>query len=419
MNFSTVSEWLSWIASLHPKEMDLGLERVKEVANRLAVLKPPCPVIIVGGTNGKGSTVAGLEAIYLASGYHVGAFTSPYLFKHNEQVRIDQHFASDLEFCTAFTKVNEARGDISLTSFEFFTLAALLIFQQYSLDVILLEVGLGGRLDAVNIIDADVSVITSISIDHTDWLGDTREKIAHEKAGIFRKDKPAICGDPHPPQSLKQFANTQEAVWYCQNQDFHYEMTGQDWSWSCAKTNTHYDHLPLNHLATQNMATVIMVITLLQARLPVTRQGINEGLSNVFLAGRVQVINTPMTEIYDVSHNPASLAHLAHQLKILPCSGKTCAVFSMLADKDIVESIIAIHDAIDVWYVAPLFVKRAALKEKLVQAFQLANIKNVSFFASLEAAYDAAKAKTTNHDRIVICGSFHTVSNVWQHSGKK
>src|SRR5579885_3172489 len=195
MHLSTLSEWLSWIESVHAKDMDLGLDRVKKTAERLGILTPDCPVITVGGTNGKGSTVAGLESIYLAAGYHVGAFTSPILFKHNEQVRLDGQMASDEDFCAAFEKVEQARGDISLTMFEFCTLAALVIFKKSNLDVWILEVGLGGRLDAVNIIDADVAVITSIGIDHVAWLGHTCEQIGYEKAGIFREEHPAVCGD--------------------------------------------------------------------------------------------------------------------------------------------------------------------------------------------------------------------------------
>lgn len=412
MNLSTISDWLTWIASLHPTEMDLGLDRVKAVANRLNVLSPTCPVIIVGGTNGKGSTVAGLEAIYLASGYHVGAFTSPILFKHNEQVRIDRRLASDEEFCVAFTKVNAARGDVSLTSFEFCTLAALLIFKRYSLDVMILEVGLGGRLDAVNIIDANVSVVTSISIDHTDWLGDTREKIAREKAGIFRQARPAVCGDTNPPAALLKFAAAIEAKWYCQGSDFRYVVTTKDWSWS--SLTSRYDHLPLTHLALQNMSTVLMVITLLQSHLPISRTAIDEGLKQVTLPGRVQIIPGPVTEIYDVSHNPASVAYLAESLRTMTCQGKTYAVFAMLADKNIVESIQTIRDVIDVWHAAPLTVKRAASKERLAEAFQHASVDHVVFFSSIQDAYEAVKLNAHEGDRVVVFGSFHTVADVWK-----
>ena len=224
MYLSTLDEWLSWIAKVHSTEIELGLDRIKVVGARLNVLEPNCTVIIVGGTNGKGSTVAGIEAIYRAAGYLVGAFTSPILLKHNEQVRINGKDASDAKFCDAFAKVEAARGDIVLTPFEFQTLAALIIFHDYSLHVLILEVGLGGRLDAVNIIDADISIVTSIAIDHIEWLGSTREMIGREKAGIFRPKKPAVCGDNNPPQSLVEYAQSIGAEFICQGKDFHYTV---------------------------------------------------------------------------------------------------------------------------------------------------------------------------------------------------
>ncbi len=413
MYLSTLTEWLAWIASLHPTEMDLGLDRVKKVANRLQVLSPSCPVMMVGGTNGKGSTVAGLEAIYHAAGYRVGAFTSPILFKHNEQVRIERELASDKAFCDAFVKVEEARQGISLTAFEFCTLAALLIFKRTPLDVLILEIGLGGRLDAVNIIDADLSIVTNISIDHTNWLGNTREQIAYEKAGIYRKNKPAICGDKDPPATLIAASQQIGAKWFCQGRDFHYQKNLKHWSWSCA--DIEYENLPVNTLATQNMSTVLMAVTLMQSQLPVNRVAIDKGLNEATLPGRVQIIDGPVTEIYDVSHNPASVAYLAECLTLRTCAGKTHAVFSMLADKDMLESIQSIRNQIDVWYVAPLTVQRAASKDILHENFQQADIKHVKHFSSIQKAYDEAKQNAEKCDRIIVFGSFHTVSDVWRH----
>lgn len=411
MHLSTISEWLDWIVSIHKTEMELGLDRVKAVAARLNVLSLFCPIIIVGGTNGKGSTVAGLEAIYRYQGYHVGAFTSPILFKHNEQVRIDGKLASDEEFCDAFTKIEAVRGDVTLTPFEFCTLAALFIFQQYKLDVLILEVGLGGRLDAVNIIDADVAIVTSIAIDHTEWLGSTREEIAREKAGIFRKDKPAVCGDFDLPNSLIEYATFLDVPLFYHGRDFYYDEDDKSWHWASYQ-NTKYENLPLSALATQNMSTVLMAVTLLQNRLPVTREAIDQGLSNVKLPGRIQVISGPVMEIYDVSHNAESVAFLAKRIRGLSCPGKTYAVFSMLADKDIAESITTIRDVIDVWHIAPLSVKRAASADTLIRVFHDAEINEVTPFSSIEEAYDAAKHKAQPGDRIVVFGSFHTVSGV-------
>ena len=410
MHLSTLSEWLEYIASVHATEMDLGLERVKIVADRLSVLKLGCPVIIVGGTNGKGSTVAGLESIYRAAGYHVGAFTSPFLFKHNEYVRIDGQLASDEDFCDAYEKIEAARGDVTLTQFEFHTLAALLIFKNVRLDVMLLEVGLGGRLDAVNIIDADVSVVTSIGIDHTALLGSTREAIAIEKAGIYRQDKPAICGDPEPPQSLIDAARQIGAVLYCQQKEFKYEVTPVNWSWSFQETR--YTDLALSTLATQNMSTVLMVITILQLHLPVTREAIDQGIKNVTLPGRVQVINGTVMQIMDVAHNPEAISYLAKRLEEISCYGKTLSVFSMLGDKDIVGSIKIISPYVDSWFVAPLKDKRAANMDTLQKAFKEAQIDNVHFYSSIDEAFNLAKMKAQLGDRIVVFGSFRTVADV-------
>jgi len=408
MYFSTLSEWLAWIHSVHTTEWELGLDRVKQVADRLSVLSPSCPVIIVGGTNGKGSTVAALESIYRAAHYRTGVFTSPILFKHNEQVRIDGQEARDEEFCQAFEKIETARGKITLTPFEFCTLAALLIFKHYPLDVWIVEVGLGGRLDAVNILDADVAIVTSISIDHVDWLGPTRETIGFEKAGIFRPRKPAVCGDEKPPQSLLDHAATLKTSLFCQGQDFTYQEHKEEWSW--VSPHVQYQHLPLNTLLTQNMSTALMAITLLQSRLPVSNEAIEKGLINAKLTGRIQIIPGSVIEIYDVAHNPAAVALLAKRLKEMPSEGKTLAVFSMLADKDIGESIRVIAPEIDHWYIAPLNGKRAAPAETLSQAFHSAGIPDVTLFTSVKEAYYYVKKEARRGDRIVVFGSFHTVA---------
>lgn len=413
MHFSTLNEWITWISSIHLSEIELGLERVKIVAARLNILSPTCPIIIIGGTNGKGSCVAGLEAIYREAGFKVGAFTTPFLFKYNEQVRINGKTATDDEFCQAFAKIDAARNEISLTPFEFSTLAALLIFQVHALDVWLLEVGLGGRLDAVNIMDADVAVITSISIDHVEWLGSTREKIAYEKAGIFRKNKPVVCGDSEPPHSLEKAASLLNAPFFCQNRNFFYHEDKRSWVWSYQ--DIHYQRLPINTLATQNMSIVLMVITLLQQRLPVSEKAIYQGLLQVKLFGRVQVLAGPITEIYDVAHNPASVAELARRLKQMSISGKVHAVFSMLADKDIAESLKNIRELIDDWYVAPLNTKRAMPDASLRQTFLTANIANVEFFSTIETAFDQALVGAQINDVIVVFGSFHTVAEVFKH----
>jgi len=407
MGFSTVYEWTEWIASLHKKEMEFGLARVKTVAERLGVLSPACPVIIVGGTNGKGSTVAGLESIYRAGGYLTGIFTSPYLYKINEQIRVAGKEATDEDFYFAFAKVADALSDITLTHFEFMTLAALVIFNKHQLDVMILEVGLGGRLDAVNIIDADVAVITSIAIDHVEYLGDTREKIAHEKAGIFRRNKPAVCGDPLPPHTLTSDAENLGTHLFCQQKDFHYREEKDYWEWSSEKIK--YQNLPLTNLAIQNMSSVLMAVTLMQPLLPITEPEIQYGLQNINLLGRIQVKSGAITEIFDVSHNPASIALLAKQLRLRATQGKKLAVFSMLGDKDIKESVKMIESEIDHWYVAPLADKRAASSETLMAALQG---KEVTLFTTISEAYLHAKNSAQKNDCIIVFGSFHTVGEI-------
>lgn len=408
MKLSTVEDWLDWIGSVHSQDIELGLDRIKVVADHLDVLVPDCPVVIVGGTNGKGSTVAGLEAIYRAAGYRTGAFTSPILFRHNEYVRINGVEASDADFCQAYKLIESARGDIALTPFEYHTLAALIMFKRYQPDVLLLEVGLGGRLDAVNIIDADVAVVTSIGIDHIEWLGSTREAIAREKAGIFRQGRFAVYGEPDIPDSILKEAEQNNVTLFCSGRDYGFQLAKENWTWVCQSQKM--AHLPFNPLAIQNMATALMVIQLLRSRLPVSDSQIQMGLKVAALTGRIQVIEGPVTRVFDVSHNPAAISFLAEKLKQRPCLGKTRAVFSMLGDKDIAGSINAIQEQIDYWYVAPLETKRAASVLQLQQA--VTGIKNIDFFASITQAYEEAIKQAVEGDRVVVFGSFYTVSLV-------
>jgi len=408
MHFSTMTEWLNWIATIHKTPIELGLPRIKKVAERLNCLQFSCPIVIVGGTNGKGSTVAGLASIYQSAGYRVGTFTSPFLFKPNEQVKIDGIECDDAYFCQAFERVESIRGDVSLTPFEFQTLAALEIFKNHHLDLIILEVGLGGRFDAVNIIDADISIITNIDLDHTEWLGETREAIAIEKAGIMRSYKPVVCGDFNPPSTLIDAAFQLDSPIYIQGREFQYQKRNGVWDFKC--DSVQLIDLPMPSLALPNMASVLMSIFLLQSRLFVSEDSIRLGLSLVKLAGRVQIIPGSITTIWDVSHNPASVLHLSSKLKELPLQKKTLAVFSMLNDKDIVSSLLAIRDDIDIWYVAPLSCPRAASKDVLQAAFSRARIYSVHYFSSLKEAYQEAEKASQAGDTIVVFGSFHTVS---------
>lgn len=416
MYLSTMDDWLAWIGTLHTTEIELGLERVREVARRLDVLQPSCPVVIVGGTNGKGSTVAALEALYSTMGYRVGSFTSPFLFTYNEQVRLNGVNASDEQFCAAFQQVKDALRGTTLTPFEFGTLAAMVMFKQQALDIWLLEVGLGGRLDAVNILDADLAVITSISLDHIEWLGDTRDKIGYEKAGIMRALRPAVCGDIDTPASIRDQADRLGTKLYCQGRDFGFAEREKEWSWWC--DTVRYESLPLSRLALQNMSTALMAAHLLQDKLPVNREAIDKALSQVTVPGRIEVVAGSVTEIYDVAHNPGSVALLAQRLSLIPCQGKTYAVFSMLADKDMSSSVRSIQQHIDQWVVAPLQSKRAASLEKIIQTLDALAIKNVLAQRTIQEARQTAWQHAQPGDRIVIFGSFHTVAEAQQKGSK-
>lgn len=409
-----LSEWLDKIQTVHVKDMDLGLERVALVAKRLGI-STSCPVITVGGTNGKGSCVAGLEAIYVAAGYQVGAFTSPILFRHNEYIRIQKQDVDDEMFCRAFEKIESVRAELTLTPFEYNALAAFLIFQEAKLDVWILEVGLGGRWDAVNVIDADLAIIASIGIDHIEWLGDTREKIAIEKAGIFRSGKPAVCGDFDPPSTLIDYVEKNNVPLYCQNKQFGFEKDKISWNWW--SENSRIDNLPMPSLALQNMSTVLMAVELLQSKLAVAKEIIADVLRKVTLTGRIQVFPGEITQIYDVSHNPASAEFLAKWLQENPISGKTRAVFSMLGDKDIVGTLEVIREYFSEWYIAELPVKRAAPMDLLAKSFEKSNIQDVNIFSNINQAHQAALSHSKVGDRIVVFGSFHTVAEISHHSG--
>jgi len=405
--------WLDRLKNIHIKEMDLSLERVEIVANRLNLKKSPCPLITVAGTNGKGSTVAALQAIYQAAGYKVGAYTSPYLFRYQEQIALTGSPASEEMIIQAFEEIQTILGEMTLTAFEFSTLAALLIFKKTARDIWILEVGLGGRYDAVNILPADVAIVTSIALDHMEWLGSTREHIGYEKAGIFKPNCFAICGDFDPPASLIHYAETIKAPLWCQKTHFGFKKKNQSWDfWSQRNTIL---NLPLPSLALQNMASALMAVELLQEKLAVPRSSIEQGLQSISLRGRIQVVEGPIQHIFDVSHNPASVALLAEYLKSHPIQGKTIALFSMLGDKDIEGSLQAIQNYIDHWYVAALQeTSRAASVDRLMTAFKNRGLlREMISVPNLKEGYFTAKNQASTKDRLVIFGSFHTVAETY------
>jgi dihydrofolate synthase/folylpolyglutamate synthase len=309
----------------------------------------------------------------------------------------------DTRLIQAFEKVEKNCGDISLTYFEFITLAALVIFQQTDLDILILEVGLGGRLDAVNIVDATVAIITTIALDHTQWLGDSREAIATEKAGIFRPHQLAVCGDPNPPPNLAEIAQQLEIAFYQANRDFHIQYHLNTWDWQNAQQT--WENLPIPQLPLQNAATALMAITLLLPHLPVTPKAIKEGLKKAFLPARFQQIGR---YIIDVAHNPHAATWLAQQLQAHPCQGQTLAVVGMLADKDIAGTLAAIQPQIDAWYVGELPSPRAAKATLLQQHLRSLGVKICYHYASIEAALQAALAQSKPQDRIIVFGSFYT-----------
>jgi dihydrofolate synthase/folylpolyglutamate synthase len=411
--FNTLADWLAWQETLHPHQIELGLERVASVADRLQLRQPDFTVVTVAGTNGKGSSVAMLESVLLAAGYQTGAYTSPHLQRYNERIRINGQEIDDVSLCSAFAAVDSARGSVSLSYFEFGTLAALLLFKQRSPDIVLLEVGLGGRLDAVNILDCDVALITSIDIDHSAWLGTDRESIGLEKAGILRAARPAICSDADVPDSIEKKARELNASWYCLGADYHYQHTGASWSWRGASSAM--EDLPLPALLGQhqldNAAGVLMVLEVLAGKFPVTREVFEQGLQAVKLDGRCQIFRGAVELVYDVAHNTASARRLARILHDNPASGVTFLVLGMLDDKDVEQFTGALNDAIDCWYLVTPGSDRglpaASLRARMCC---LPADSKVHSFPDTATALRQAESDARDGDRIVVTGSFVTVA---------
>jgi len=413
MRFHTLADWLAWQETLHPKEIDLGLDRVARVFGLMGLTDPGFTVITVAGTNGKGSTVAMLEAILRAAGYRVGSYTSPHLLRYNERIRIDGEEVADEELCASFARVDAARGETSITYFEFGTLAALDILQRRGVDIAILEVGLGGRLDAVNALAADVAVITPIDIDHVQWLGPDRESIGREKAGIMRPGRPVVCSDPAPPRVIADEAARVDAHLYQLGREFTCETVDGQWSWRCETRRR--DALPLPALRGEyqvaNAAGVLMALELLRDRFPVDQGAVRAGLATVQLAGRFQVLPGVPVQILDVAHNPHSARSLAQNLRQQPCGGRTLAVLAMLADKDIPAVVKAMEGVVDAWYLAGLDVPRGADAETLRAAVAAAlPTASMQVFATVGDARRQALADAAITDRVVVFGSFHTVA---------
>jgi len=390
----------------------MGLDRIKKVVNHLE-LKPDFPIITIAGTNGKGSTCAMLEAIYGQSGYQVGCYTSPHIRRYNERVRINQQQISDEDLCAAFAAVELARGDIALTYFEMGTLAAVWHFVKSRLDIAILEVGMGGRLDAVNVFEPNCSIVTSIDLDHVEYLGDTREKIGFEKAGVYRTNKLAICGDETPPQSLIDYAEKIGAKLQLINRDFKVKKIPQGWEYSAIDFNLSLPSLALHgDFQLNNAACAIYAIRYLDDILPVPEGNIGAALMAVTLMGRFHQIQENPTIIVDVAHNPQAAKSLVHNLQASPCTGRTLAVFAMLADKDIDGVIFELAPYISTWYLADIHNVRGAKAEDLqLKINELNKSAETSDFDNVASALQAACKDATKNDRIIVFGSFYTVAD--------
>ena len=413
----TLAQWLAFIETLHPKSIALGLDRIAAVAARMA-LRITCPVITVAGTNGKGSTCAIAESIFRCAGYRTGLYSSPHLMRFNERVRIAGIEAEDAALAGAFAAVEAARdtGDgaaTPLTYFEYTTLAALHLFADARLDVLVLEVGLGGRLDAVNLVDADVAVVTTIGIDHVDWLGATREAIGREKAGIFRKGRIAICGDSDPPHSLVVAAQAAGASLWRTGIDYRYAVQRMQWRYEGPGGARYGLPLPALRGAHQlaNAATALAALDALRVRLPVAAGAVRDGLVHVELAGRFQVLPGRPAVVLDVAHNPQAAAVLSETLSTMGFFPRTLAVFGMLADKDIDAVVRAIAARIDCWYIAPLPGPRGALSARVASALAHAGVDAAAVHAhdDIAQAFEAARNAAGETDRIAAFGSFLTV----------
>lgn len=408
----SLSEWLDYVEQLHAKPIELGLDRVASVKDRLG-LGFAGPIITVGGTNGKGSVCAMLESMLQAAGYRTGLYTSPHLFAYNERVRVDGVPVSDQRLADAFARVEAARGGISLTYFEFGTLVAWEIFTSAGLDTLIFEVGLGGRLDAVNIFDSDCSIVTSIGIDHVEFLGSTRESIGFEKAGIFRCDRAAICGDPQPPETLLAHAGRIGAKLQVLGRDFGFEGDKQQWRF-WGKEGAKSGLAPPALRGTRQLANASVALAALETlreRIPVSMQAIREGLSLVELAGRFQVMPGVPCVIVDVAHNPDAATVLAKNLADQGFFPNTRAVLGMLADKDMQGVCLALKGRIDEWHVSGLSGPRAASAAQLSQAIEKSAAGGAIFrHESVSDAYATARERSNDNDRILVFGSFLTVA---------
>jgi dihydrofolate synthase/folylpolyglutamate synthase len=412
-----LAAWLDYIERQHPQSIALGLERVERVRAAMG-LAPAVPVITVGGTNGKGSTCAMLESCLAAAGYRVGLYSSPHLLRYNERVRIAGMEADDSALAAAFARVEAARtetaGGTRLTYFEFGTLAAVDLFMRSAVDVMVLEVGMGGRLDAVNAFDADCAIVTSVGLDHMDYLGATRELIGHEKAGIFRSNRPAVLADPEPPASVLAHAQAIGARLLRVGREFGYRDEGRQWQfWGPAGGRSGLPPPALRgRIQLSNASAVLAALDELRGRLPLSTEHLRQGLARVALRGRFEVLPGRPVVVLDVGHNPHAAAVLADNLSGMEPGAGILAVFGMLRDKDVAGVAKALAKTVDRWFVCTLPPPRGAGAAALAQVLRQAGVAAVEEFENPALAYSAACRAASENDRIIVFGSFHTVADV-------
>ncbi|WP_199608959.1 bifunctional tetrahydrofolate synthase/dihydrofolate synthase [Flocculibacter collagenilyticus] len=416
-SFNTLDDWLSYLERIHPNEIELGLSRVKHTASTCDLLTIPSKIILIAGTNGKGTTARCLESILLAHGYTVGVFSSPHIHTYNERVRINGEMLPDNEHISAFQGIEDKRGETSLTYFEFGALAALWLFKKHEVDFILLEVGLGGRLDATNIVEPDASVITTIGLDHTDWLGDDIEQIGYEKAGVFRANKPAIVGALAAPKSIVNYGNDINAQLIEVERDYSFKLTSsENWQYNYhlqddTNASVEFLSLPMPNIPIQNAATAIT--TLLSLNLTLNEQKLIESISSLTVEGRMQPLLKQPAFYVDVAHNPQSAEYLATQLdKMRANKGKIIAVVAMLKDKDIESTLACLLNVIDEWIVAPLSVPRGEKQTRLFEYLSENTDTNIQQTANLKESCELALQTANKNDLIIGFGSFFTVAEI-------
>lgn len=424
MTERSLAEWLSYLEQLHPSAIDMGLERSRIVLQRLGLSTLAPRVITVTGTNGKGSTCAFIAALLQAQGLKVGVYSSPHLLRYNERVQIADAEVSDALLCEAFAAVEAARAEVSLTYFEMGTLAAFWLFNRAGLDALVLEVGLGGRLDAVNLLDADIAVVTSIGIDHSDWLGDSRESVAFEKAGIFRAGKPALCGDREPPQPLLDQVALLDSPFFLRGRDYDLSCNAQDWSWYGLDHQGEalsLRHLPVLDLPMENAALALQVYALMQ--LPWQPEVIRQTLQQTRVVGRLdrRLLNwqgKSLTLLLDVGHNPHAAGYLAQRLATRSVPGKRLAVFGLLADKDLPGVVAPLLSEVDSWAVAALPVSRTRAAAEL-HAHLHSSGARVTAYASVQAALEAQCEQAADGDEVLLFGSFYCVAEALDWLGRQ